>query len=213
MFGSHDDSVIGPPGVPSHEGPFDLMVVGASLGGPPAIELLLNAMPRWFPVPIAICQHMTAGMTRLWAERLNLKSKVRVDEATNRAVLEPGYAYIAPEGLQMRVERGSMTGGNRILLDRDFADSLHVPSIDILFSSAAKAFGPRTLAVLLTGMGSDGASGMRAIRNAGGYTIAESEMTATAYGMPGSAVAAGAVVQTLELEHIARRLIEMGSRR
>ncbi|PKQ17046.1 MAG: hypothetical protein CVT67_02605 [Actinobacteria bacterium HGW-Actinobacteria-7] len=200
-------------GVPAHTGPFDVVVIGASFGGPKVIERILGELPRGFPVPAVICQHITAGMTGMWAERLNQTSKVRVREATNRSVLEVGCAYIAPAGLQMRLERGPMTTGDRIRLDPDFADSLHVPSIDILFSSAAKAFGPRVLAVLLTGMGSDGASGMLAIRQAGGYTIAESESTAASYNMPGSAVAAGAVVQVLANEHIGARVIELGSHR
>jgi two-component system chemotaxis response regulator CheB len=201
------------PGVPAHTGPFDVVVIGASFGGPKAVERVLSELPRRFPVPIVICQHITAGMTGMWAERLNHVSASRVREAKHRSVLEPGFAYIGPAGLQMRVEKGPMTVGNRIRLDPDFADSLHVPSIDILFSSAAKAFGPRVLGVLLTGMGSDGASGMLAIRQAGGCTIAESEETAASYSMPGSAVAAGAVVQELALEHIGARIIELGSHR
>jgi two-component system chemotaxis response regulator CheB len=188
---------------------FDVVVVGASFGGPKAIEAMLPGITRHLPVPIVICQHITPGMTEIWADRLNKLGHLRVAEGVDDARLEKGRVYIVPAGLQARVERDRLTSTPMLRLDPDFADSLHVPSIDILFSSAARAFGSRVLSVLLTGMGTDGSGGTVAVRNAGGYTIAESEETALSYSMPGSAVAAGAVVQELGLAHIGRRLSEL----
>jgi two-component system chemotaxis response regulator CheB len=104
----------------------------------------------------------------------------------------------------MRVVKSPL--GPQARLDADFADSLHVPAIDVLFSSAADSFGSGTLAVLLTGLGRDGTSGMLRVREAGGYTIGEAESTAASYSMPGSAAEAGAVVQELPLDRIGARL-------
>lgn len=196
-------------GVPAHTGPFDVLAIGASFGGPRAIDAILTALPRDFPLPVAICQHITPGMTHSWANALCSKCRIRVVEASDRARLEPATAYIAPAGLQMRLMRTAVSPVVR--LDPDFADSLHVPSLDVLFSSAASEFGSRTLAVVLTGLGSDGSSGMLHVRQAGGYTICESSDTAASYSMPGSAYEAGAIVEQLPLERIVERVIELGS--
>ncbi len=194
----------------SGAGPFEIVAIGASFGGPKAIECVLGALPQGFFLPIVICQHITPGMTGIWAQMLTGRSSLSVSEAVDGCELLPGTAHIAPAGLQMRVVSGSR--GPRVRMDHDFADSLHVPAIDVLFSSAAKAFGSRTIAVLLTGMGRDGTSGMVQIRHAGGYTIGESECSAMSYSMPGSAVEAGGVVEQLPLERIASRIVELGAR-
>jgi two-component system chemotaxis response regulator CheB len=199
------------PGVPASLGPYDLVMIGASFGGPKALETILEALPYYFPAPVVICQHITPGMTALWAERLNARFVVGVHEARNNVTLEQGNAYIAPAGLQMRVMRG-LGDRPRIRLDADFSDSLHVPSVDILFSSAIQAYGSSVLAVLLTGLGSDGASGMLTARQAGAYTIAESAESAASYSMPGSATALGAVVEELPLNRIPQRIIELATR-
>lgn len=190
-------------------GPFDALVIGASFGGPPAIEEILGGLPRRFALPVAICQHITPGMTRPWADALTSKCRVRVVEAQPRSRFEAGTVYLAPAGMQMRLTSTSL--GPMVRLEPDFADSLHVPSIDVLFSSAAKTFGSRTLAVVLTGLGTDGTIGMLQIRQAGGYTIGESSQTAASYSMPGSAHDAGAVVQQLPLHRITERLVELAS--
>lgn len=196
-------------GVPANTGPFEALVIGASFGGPRAIEQVLMALPRRFPLPVAVCQHITPGMTAMWAEALCAKCNVKVVEAASHAAFEPGVVHIAPAGKQMRL----MKLGERptVRLDPDFADSLHVPSIDVLFSSAAQAFGSRTLAVVLTGLGNDGTIGMLQIRQAGGYTIGEAPETAASYSMPGSAHDAGAIVQQLPLDRIPARIVELGS--
>jgi two-component system chemotaxis response regulator CheB len=197
------------PGVPANVGPFEAIVIGASFGGPKAVEKILSGLPKYFPVPIAVCQHMTEGMTGPWADRLEGQCALTVREGEPRAKFTPGLVYVAPAGRQMRLRRGPL--GSTLRVDPDFADSLHIPSIDILFSSAAEAFGSRVLAVLLTGLGNDGALGMLRIRQAGGYTIAESEATAASHSMPGSAVDCGGVVEELPLPAIAKRVLELGS--
>lgn len=191
-------------------GPFDALVIGASFGGPRALETILSALPADFPLPIAVCQHIIAGMTDIWANTLCSKCNVSVVEAKDRTRFENGVVHIAPIGLQMQLVKGKVA--NMIRLDADFSDSLHVPSADVLFSSAANTFGSRTLAVILTGLGCDGTTGLLRIRQAGGYTICESEATAACYSMPGSAKNAGAVVEELPLHKIAGRLVQLAER-
>lgn len=195
-------------GVPANTESFEILVVGASFGGPKAIESVLCGFSSPLNVPVVVCQHITPGMTGIWAESLSSRCGLKAVEATSRSRLEPGVVHIAPAGLQMRVYKGAL--GPTARLDEDFADSLHVPSIDVLFSSAAQAFGSATLAVLLTGLGSDGSAGMAQVRTAGGYTIGESEHTAVSYSMPGSARNAGGVVEELPLTRIPKRLVELG---
>lgn len=206
-MGIADSSPLGV-GVPANTGPFEAIVIGASFGGPKAVEAILAQVPKYFPVPIAICQHMTPGATAPWAHRLCEICALEVVEAEPRTRFKPGTVYIAPAGMQMRLARGPL--GPSVRIDPDFADSLHVPSVDILFSSAAQAFGSQVLGVLLTGLGSDGASGLLQIRLAGGYTIAESAETAASHSMPGSAVKCGAVVEELPLQSIPGRVLELG---
>lgn len=199
-------------GVPVWTGAFKVAVIGASFGGPKAIDTLLSQIERGFPVPIVICQHMPHGHTANWARHLDTQCAIRVTEAENNQRLAAGTAFIAPAGRHIRFIRNTL-GETCIRLDADFADSLHVPSIDVMFSSAAQVFGSQTLAVLLGGLGSDGATGMLAVRRAGGYTIAESEQTAASYSMPGAAVGLGAVVDELPIERLARQVAMLGSRK
>ncbi len=173
--------------------PLDVVVIGGSTGGPPTVEHILREVPRDFRAPIAICQHMPPGFTQTWAERLDSVSRLRVREARFGEAFEPGNAYVAPIGRHMRIQRENKHAS--VSLDIDFADSLHVPSIDILMSSIAHCYGSRALGVLLAGLGQDGALGMLALRRAGGHTITETEESAVAYSMPGSAVEMGAAAQ------------------
>lgn len=198
-------------GVPAWIGPYDAVLIGASFGGPKAIEAILAALPADFPAPIVVCQHITPGHTEQWAQRLGNHSKLIVTEAVNNERMQPGHVYIAPAGRHLRFIR--LDGHYRIRLDADLSDSLHVPSIDAMFTSAAKAIGARVLAVLLTGMGTDGAQGLLALRRTGAYTLAESEESAQSYSMPGAAVSLGAVTEELPLDALAKRVAELGSAR
>ena len=196
-------------GVPFSTGPFEAVVVGASLGGPGVIQRLLAALPASFPLPIAICQHMTDGITGAWAERLDHAVPLEVIEAYDRAAFEPGCVYIGPAGRHLTVERGPH--GLRLRLRADTTGAHHVPSIDALFASAADTVGSGAVAVLLTGLGHDGADGMTRVRNSSGYTIAQSSEEASAASMPDSADARGAVVERLGIGEIAQRLVELTS--
>lgn len=197
-------------GVPMGSGPLSAVVIGASTGGPPALEALLASLPADLGVPVAICQHMPLGFTEGWAQRLDGLCRMRVCEATDRQPFARGRAHIAPIGKQMRFKRTER--GVLVRLDDDFADSLHVPSIDILMSSAAEVFGSRALGVLLTGLGSDGALGMLAVRRGGGHTIAQDPETCAAPSMPESAVQLGAAAEVLPLDLIGVRIRDLVTR-
>jgi two-component system, chemotaxis family, protein-glutamate methylesterase/glutaminase len=196
---ARDDSAYG---VPLGGGPLSAVVIGASAGGPQAIESVLSAWPADFPVPVAVCQHMMEGTTNLWADRLNHVCKLKVVEAKNGQKFEAGTVYVARAGLHMRI-RGTFAHP-MVTLERDFADVMHVPSIDFLMSSAAALYGSRVLGALLTGMGSDGALGMLAIRRAGGVTLAQSEDSSFMPSMPKSAADLGAAGEVVPLERMAK---------
>lgn len=194
-------------GVPAHEGPFEAVVIGASFGGPRAVQAVLSGLPASLRVPVAVVQHTGPGMTEFWASLLAGKAKVPVVEAERHQRFTPGTVYIAPAGMHLTFVPGAAVC--RLRFEAGEAGELHVPSIDRLFTSAAHTFGSRTLAVLLTGLGKDGAAGMLTVRQAGGYTIAESADTALSHSMPGSALALGAVVEQLPLQRIVQRVAEL----
>lgn len=196
-----------PVGLPLGSRPLDAVIIGASTGGPPAVEKILRTLPRDFRAPLAICQHMPQGFIDIWAERLDGVCRLEVKAAQFGERFEPGKVYLAPIGKHMRLKR-EKDGEVTVSLDRDFADSLHVPSIDMLMSSAAQAFGSRALAVLMTGLGSDGAMGMLAVRRAGGHTISEAPESAVAYSMPGSAVELGAAAEEVAASEMPKVILE-----
>jgi two-component system, chemotaxis family, protein-glutamate methylesterase/glutaminase len=197
--------------VPLGGGPLAAVVIGASAGGPTAIETVLSALPGDFPAPVAVCQHMTEGATTMWAEQLDARCALKVVEAKSGDPFVCGRVFIAPGGLHMRI-RGTFAAP-MVTLERDFADVMHVPSIDFLMSSAAALFGGRLLGVLLTGMGSDGALGMLAIRRGGGVTLAQSEDTAFMPSMPMAAAELGAAGEVVPLHRIAKTIAERVSGR
>lgn len=178
--------------------PLLAVIIGASAGGPGQVQALLEQLPADFPAPIAVCQHMTTGATAMWAERLDEVSALHVVEASPGAKFEGGTVYIAPSGKHMRFLGPARKP--RISLLPDFADALHVPSIDFLMSSAADVFGSRALGVILTGMGSDGAMGMLSIRRAGGATICQSVDSAPFSSMPLAAAELGAASELVHLD-------------
>jgi len=185
-------------------GPYEAVIIGASMGGPPALEQVLSGIPSDFPVPIAICQHMPAGATESFAHRLSEVCNLPVTEAVHGERFLPGHVYLAPGGAQTRITRNG--GVSRLMVDADFADSLYVPSVDVLFSSSAQAYGPHQLAVIMTGMGWDGAAGMLAVREAGGYTIAQTLESSHAPSMPMRAIGAGGVGEQVSLDHLSSRI-------
>jgi two-component system chemotaxis response regulator CheB len=178
--------------------PVDLCVIGASTGGPAAIQAILERLPADFPAPVAIVQHMPPGFTRPFAARLNLHSRLRISEAVHGGRLVPGQAVIAPAGRHL-----SFTGRLEVVLSAEPAQARHIPSVNVMMLSAARVRPGRVLAVLLTGMGDDGAEGMVAIRAGGGVTVAEAEESCVVYGMPRAAAERGGADHQMPIGELA----------
>jgi two-component system chemotaxis response regulator CheB len=183
----------------------EVVVIAASTGGPSSLQSLVPALPASLRATIFIVQHIPKGFTRSLAERLDARSAIPVREAADGDRVEPARVIIAPAGIHTRLERRGARV--RIVLDEEPRDALHRPSADVLMASAAAAYGARTVGVVLTGMGSDGTEGLRAIRAAGGTTLAESEDTCVIYGMPKAAVAAGVVSRVVPLNRMAEEIL------
>lgn len=167
-------------------GRYDVLVLGASTGGPRALSAILSELPANFPAGIVMAQHMPSGFTGTLAERLDRRSALEVREARDGDRVRPGLALLGVGGRQILVERASNELRVRIPAASDRL--LHRPSVDALFESVAAEVGDRAVGVILTGMGSDGADGLAAIRRAGGRTLVESEDTAVIFGMPRAAL-------------------------
>ncbi|MEQ1899339.1 MAG: chemotaxis response regulator protein-glutamate methylesterase [Devosia sp.] len=180
-----------------------LIAIGASTGGVEAIRAVLAPMPADCP-PIVIAQHMPPGFTGRFAARLDELCEVTVVEADDRMPLENGHAYVARGDFHLRVERSS--GQLKCRLEHDDLVSGHRPSVDVLFESVAKAVGPMAVGVILTGMGRDGARGLKLMRERGAYTIGQSEASALVYGMPRVAFEEGAVIEQSPVEAIAAKV-------
>ncbi|QQR36822.1 chemotaxis response regulator protein-glutamate methylesterase [Devosia oryziradicis] len=180
-----------------------LIAIGASTGGVEAIRAVLAHMPVDCP-PIVIAQHMPAGFTSRFAARLDEICDLKVVEAEDRMPLLAGHAYVARGDYHLRVERSS--GQLKARLTQDNLESGHRPSVDVLFESVAKTVGPMAVGAILTGMGRDGARGLKLMRDAGAYTVGQSQASALVYGMPRVAFEEGAVVEQAPVEAIAARL-------
>ncbi|HEX6862989.1 MAG TPA: chemotaxis-specific protein-glutamate methyltransferase CheB, partial [Thermoanaerobaculia bacterium] len=198
-----------PPAAPSEapNGRPALVLIGASTGGPPALEAILRSLGDDLPVPVVVVQHMPPGFTRAFAERLNGHLPFEVHEAADGEPLVPGRVLIAPGGIHLRI--GERNGRLHAFLSTEPERALHRPSVDVLFSSAGEAAQGKVVAVLLTGMGHDGAQGMAELARSGAYTIAQDEATSVIYGMPRAAVAAGGVKEVLPLPGIGARLKQL----
>ena len=181
----------------------ELVVIGASLGGPRALAALLRGLPPGFRAPIAIVQHIADGFTEGLASWLASEARLDVHEGEDGEALEPGKVLLAPTGRHLVVGAGFVR-----LSDAPPVDTFR-PSVTPLFLSAAHAYGSRVCGVILTGMGRDGADGLRAIRAAGGTTIAQDESTSAVFGMPRAAIELGAVERVLPLDEIPRALAEV----
>lgn len=189
---------VAPAPVPS-EGPERLVVIGASTGGPRALQRVLGRLPSAFPAPILVVQHIASGFTQGLAEWLAGETARRVAVARDGEGLEAGRVYIAPEHFHMLPERTSIQL-------RDTPRTVPMPSVDVTMQAAARNFGARAIGVLLTGMGSDGAEGLLAIRRAGGRTVVQDQASCTIFGMPKAAIELGAAQQVLPLDEIAGAL-------
>jgi two-component system chemotaxis response regulator CheB len=180
-----------------------LIAIGASTGGVEAIRVVLSHMPPDCP-PIVIAQHMPAGFTSRFAGRLDELTELTVVEAEDRMPLLAGHAYVARGDFHLRVERSS--GQLKCRVTQDELMSGHRPSVDVLFESVARTVGPMAVGAILTGMGRDGARGLKLMREAGAYTVGQSQGSALVYGMPRVAFEEGAVIEQAPVEGIAARL-------
>lgn len=182
-----------------------IVAIGASTGGTEAIKEVLIRLPANFP-GIVIAQHIPPGFSTSFAERMDRLSKLSVCEPTETMPILDGHVYIAPGDRHLKVR--STGSGFECYLDDGPRVNRHKPSVDVLFDSVAEQVGKKALGVILTGMGADGAKGLRAMKDNGAYTVAQNESTSVVWGMPGEAVKCGGVDEQLALEKIAKHLVD-----
>ncbi|MBC7356603.1 MAG: chemotaxis response regulator protein-glutamate methylesterase [Desulfomicrobiaceae bacterium] len=194
---------IGPKGV-------ELIAIGVSTGGPPAVQRILAALPAQFPAPILIAQHMPRAFTGPFAQRLDATSALTVREAEDGMPLAPGLVLVGPGGLHLRVRRQGLRLHAEV--GQEPQDALYKPSATELIASVARTCAGRAAALIMTGMGSDGLEGARRLKAAGGVVLAQSEATCTVYGMPKAVVDAGLADAVLDLDAIAETLVRLTDR-
>jgi len=187
--------------------PRKMFVIGASTGGPPALVQVFSRLPSDLPAAFAIAQHMPERFTTTFAERLERLGGLRVGEVEGSEPVRAGRAAVCPGGRAVDVVQKGSGAWLRSVFPN--GEDRYVPSVDRLFRTAAAVFGPRTVGVILTGMGDDGTKGAEAIKKAGGHVIVESEETAAIPGMPSSAVRAGYADEIIPLHAIADRIIRI----
>jgi len=184
--------------------PTRIIAIGVSTGGPHALQYLFSQLPAEFPGSILVVQHMPDGFTQLFAKRLDETCPLRVKEAVSGDLLLSSRALICPGNHHLKVKRLPL--GNVAVLAEDAPVHGHRPSVDVLFRSVAEEFGPQSIAVLMTGMGDDGAAGMGAVRAAGGMTIAQNEESCVVFGMPKAAIERGYVLRVVDLKDLPNTL-------
>jgi two-component system chemotaxis response regulator CheB len=196
----------GPPAKPFHfSATHKVVAIGSSTGGTEALKEVLMKLPANFP-GIVMVQHMPEAYTKSFAERLDSLCKINVREAKDGDRILPGHALLAPGGHQMAVVRRGMEYAVRVY--RGERVNLHLPSVDVLFSSCARQLGKNAIGVILTGMGADGARGMLEMKQAEAFNIAQNEATCVVFGMPKEAIQRGAVDEVLALRRIPDVLLE-----
>ena len=178
---------------------YKLLAIGTSTGGPVALQQLLVQLPKDFPLPIILIQHMPATFTSAFASRLNTLCKISIKEASSGDILKPGHAYLAPGGKQMIIDGTENAAKLRILEDNSERIAFK-PSVDISFASAAKVFGGNVLGVILTGMGADGRDGSRLLKSKGATIWSQDEESCVVYGMPQAVTVAGISERSLAID-------------
>ncbi len=186
----------------------DAIVIGISTGGPQALRYLIPQLPASFPVPIALVLHMPVGYTELYAAKLNELSRIRVLEARQGDLMQPGVALLAPAGRHLSL---TPLADGRVAahLDARPFDTPHRPAVDVLFRSAAEVYRNRLLGVVMTGMGNDGLQGAAWIKAQGGLVFTEAESSCVVYGMPRAVVEAGLSDQSLPLDALAQAIMQL----
>jgi two-component system chemotaxis response regulator CheB len=186
----------------------DLVAIGSSTGGPPALQSIFSSFEHKFPFAIVVSQHMPSGFTRAFSDRLNRSSPFDVKEAEDGDLVSPGRVLIAPGGMNMVFEVCGGQVTTRIVAPS--ASDRYVPSVDVMLESCAAIYRKRMIAVILTGMGNDGSKGLRFVHEQGGYILAESDETSVVYGMPREAVATGYVDRIVPLHRVSREILIRG---
>lgn len=185
--------------------PIDLVAIGTSTGGPNALQEVFKAFPRDFPVPVVVVQHMPPMFTALLADRLAANSAIQFHEGRHGQSIEPGHGYIAPGGKHMEVKRDGLKV--TLQLHEGPPENSCRPAVDVLFRSVAAAYGPSTLAVVLTGMGQDGLRGCQLLRESNAQVIAQDEKSSVVWGMPGCVATAGLADAVLPLNQVAADIL------
>jgi len=184
----------------------DFVAIGVSTGGPPAVQKVLSAFPEDFPAPILIAQHMPASFTGPFADRLNSICKISVKEAEDGEKAREGCAYVCPGGRHIRIS--SKLSSRTIVISENPKEALYKPSATELMASVGEQIGSRALGVILTGMGSDGATGVEILKRHGGRALAQSEATCVVYGMPKAIVDARLADEVVDLDDIAAAIMD-----
>lgn len=195
-------------GIPLRTKNTDIVVLGISTGGPQALKHVLPQLSASFPVPVAVVLHMPIGYTALYAQKLNEICQLRVVEAREGELVEPGTIFLAPAGRHLSFTRSRQNGVTTHLDARPF-DTPHRPAVDVLFRSAADIYGERVLGIVMTGMGNDGKEGSAWIKARGGRILTESEETCVVYGMPRSVVEAGLSDLSISLDAMAQTILDV----
>jgi two-component system chemotaxis response regulator CheB len=202
-----DDTGVVAPDAAASSGADWVIVVAASTGGPRALAELIPAMPPTIGAAVLVVQHMPGGFTQSLAHRLDRVSRLRVCEATADEVIVNDRVYLAPGGYHMRI--GRRDGDPVVALDTSPPVWGVRPAADLLFRSAADAFGPRVVGVVLTGMGRDGAQGLLAIRDAGGQAVVQDQMTSIVFGMPQAALSVAGADRVVPLSDAATAILDL----
>ncbi len=184
----------------------EVLAIGASTGGPPALQHILTRLPRAFPVPVVIAQHMPKIFTQSFSQRLDAVSQLQVKEAEDGETLAAGIAYIAPGNTHMAVRR---KGKSIFVQFTEGTQYIYRPSVDLLMSSTAEAFERQSFGVILTGMGNDGLQGMKEMKARGGYIVAQDEETCVVFGMPRAVISANLADAVLPIDKISEEIMRV----
>jgi two-component system chemotaxis response regulator CheB len=185
----------------------NVVAIGTSTGGPPALQAIIPLLPKNLPVPVTVVQHMPPTFTKSLAERLDSLSQVTVKEAENGEPLKPGTVYIAPGGKHMTIK--NRVSSHEIILSDEPSDTLHRPAVDVMVKSVAESYGTNVLGIILTGMGSDGLEGMRLVKKKGGIVYSQNQESCVVYGMPRAIAENMLADKVVPLDNMAVEIVNM----
>jgi two-component system chemotaxis response regulator CheB len=191
---------------------FHVVTLGISTGGPFSLQKIIPMLPKEFPLPILIVQHMPPKFTKSLSERLNSMSQIAVKEAEHGETIKGGTVYVAQGGFHMKAVKNGISTPT-IAISEQPSTTLHRPSVDVMMESSVQAYGRNVLGVIMTGMGHDGLEGLKIIKSRNGYCLAQNEETCVVYGMPKSAVDAGIADAIVPLEHIPETMVKLVMRK